>query len=218
MVRFEVRDTGVGIAPDLHDKIFDFYERANLEALSTKQSSGLGLAVSRGIVKLMGGVIGLDSQAGQGSTFWFEIPLQIAQPISHDARSQVTRAIQRRANRARKILIAEDSQASRLLLEVILRKLGHDVVSCENGVEAVAAASCERFDLIILDLHMPVMGGVESVAQMRAMSERVGSKVIIAITADASPEQHKEALEAGMDQVMHKPLDQQMLMSLIDRL
>jgi signal transduction histidine kinase/ActR/RegA family two-component response regulator len=213
-IRFEVQDTGIGIDPALHEKIFDFYERAGFQQLGTEESSGLGLAISRAIVRMMQGSIGVKSEIGKGSTFWFEIPLQIAQPIS--VSSSTDEPIEMQVRKNLKILIAEDTDASRLLLEIMLKKLGQTVISCKNGAEAVVAASRERFDLIILDLQMPVMGGVEATRRIRAMGEHVGSKVIVAITAYAFPEQHEAALDGGMDQIINKPFDELSLINLIE--
>ena len=218
VVRFEVRDTGVGVDSDMHERIFDFYERADLPVPTGETSSGLGLAVSRAIVRLMGGAIGVTSQLNQGSTFWFEIPLQIAQPTSnHFNLVRDAEPGEREPKRKLKILIAEDSEASRLLLEIMLQRLGHTITSCANGAEAVASASEQRFDLILLDLQMPVMGGIEATRLIRALDESVGSKMIVAITADSFPESHREALDAGMNQIINKPFDHSHLVDLIAR-
>ncbi len=218
LLRFEVQDTGIGIDPAMYEKVFDFYERAGLEEDNRQESSGIGLAISSASVKLMGGEIGVVSDLGKGSAFWFEIPLEIAQPLLLNIPPIVLPLREDKAERKRKILIAEDSTATRRMLEIILGKLGHEVVSCANGADAVAAAGFQRFDLIILDLQMPVMGGVKAARKIRAMSNKVGSKVIIALTADTSPDTNIEALAANIDQVITKPFEQKTLIDVISKL
>jgi CheY-like chemotaxis protein/nitrogen-specific signal transduction histidine kinase len=215
LIRFEVMDTGIGIAPDLHEKIFDFYERAELRELSGGAGSGVGLAVSRAIVRLMGGDIVVTSEPGCGSTFWFEIPLQIAQPLLPRSTPCLEGTAAEWRAPSLDILIAEDSEASRMLLTIMLQKLGHAVTPCVNGAEAVMAARAARFDVIILDLQMPVMGGIEAARLIRTLPADVGGRKIVALTADAFPERRIEALEAGMDQVINKPFEQAQLESML---
>lgn len=217
IIRFEVQDTGIGIASNLHDSIFNFYERAETNDHETGFGSGLGLAISRAIVHLMDGEIGLQSQPGEGSTFWFEIPLEETAslstliPIPNTSKSVYK-------SRKLSILLAEDSEPSRMLLEIILQNLGHDIIACENGAEAVKAASLRRFDLIILDLQMPIMGGIQAAKIIRTLDESVGSKNIIALTASSSPETQKEANDAGIDLIITKPFNEDELEAILKRI
>jgi CheY-like chemotaxis protein len=102
-----------------------------------------------------------------------------------------------------------------MLLEIILQNLGHDIVACENGAEAVKAASSRRFDLIILDLQMPIMGGIQAAKIIRTLNESVGSKNIIALTASSIPETQKEATDAGIDLIITKPFNEDELEAIL---
>jgi CheY-like chemotaxis protein len=218
VIRFEVQDTGIGIAPAAQAKVFEFYERADSDANDAADSHGMGLAISLAIVNLMGGSIGLESVVDEGSKFYFEIPLEITQPISSEPSPQLLELTKSKDWKVRKILIAEDSISSCRLLEIILRKLGHNVVAVVNGAEAVAAAGLQRFDFIILDLQMPVMGGREAAKKIRSMGDQVGSKTIIALTANCFAEDREGALAVGFDRVITKPFEQSVLVDVISQL
>lgn len=218
-VRFEVEDTGIGIDPLQHKQIFELYERGDFSNNEKQMGTGIGLAVCSAIVRLMDGKLGVISEGNSGSLFWFEIPLKEPSRLSPDFLIDQERRSKKIENlethRKLEILIAEDAEASRMLLEIILQDLGHNVSSCKNGAEAVAIASQKRFDLIILDLQMPIMGGFQAARIIRSLNNSVGSKNIIALTASSSPENNKEAFEAGIDLVINKPFDHDSLKEIL---
>jgi signal transduction histidine kinase len=215
VIRFQVQDTGVGIDPKHHDDVFDFYERVEAREDAGVESSGIGLSIGQAIVKRMGGSIGFESEVGKGSTFWFEIPLQIAQQVPHaTSHLEVAGTVDGGGQKNLQILIADDSKASCMLLKIWLQKLGHTVTICENGAEAVNAARRKRFDYLFVDLQMPVMGGVEATRIIRALGGDAGVKNIIALTANAFPEQIEEARAAGIDDVIYKPFNKSKLIEL----
>lgn len=208
IIRFEVLDTGIGIDPQFNEDIFDFYERVEARDDTGLESSGIGLSIGQAIVKRMGGSIGFESQLGEGSTFWFEIPLEIAQQVPHAVSHLGVAGSGDGAGHGNlQILVADDSKASCLLLQIWLQKLGHTVTICENGAQAVVAARRQRFDYMFVDLQMPVMGGVEATRIIRELGDDVGVKNIIALTANAFPEQTTEARAAGIDDVIYKPFN-----------
>jgi signal transduction histidine kinase/ActR/RegA family two-component response regulator len=214
-IRFEIQDTGPGVEPEMQHKIFEFYEKLSQVEQSGAGSTGLGLAISRAIVRLMDGDIGVQSDGKTGSTFWFEIPLNIAQPLLVTPQSLHPDQNQQIPVRKLSVLIVEDSNSSRTLLEIILRKLGHSVSSCANGAEAVEAAKLQTFDVIFMDLQMPVMNGVDATRLIRALDNPSASALIVAVTADAFPERHQQVINAGIDQIISKPFDPESLTHLI---
>lgn len=214
-IRFEIQDTGPGVEPDMQHKIFEFYEKLSQIEQTGAGSTGLGLAISRAIIKLMDGDIGVESDGKAGSTFWFEIPLSIAQPVLASPPSLHSGQDQNIATSKLSVLVVEDSHSSRTLLEIILRKLGHSVSSCGNGAEAVEAAKLQGFDIIFMDLQMPVMNGIDATRLIRALDNASASALIVAVTADAFPEKHQQVLNAGIDQIISKPFDPESLADLI---
>jgi signal transduction histidine kinase/ActR/RegA family two-component response regulator len=214
-LRFEVEDTGPGVDQSLQEKIFEFYGRNDNLGPWKEGSTGLGLAISKALVYQMEGKIGVRSDGNKGSTFWFELPLYISQPgpsVDVEPPPQKAQASRRKLL---KFLIAEDVRSSRLLLEIILRKLGHEVRSCEDGVQAVAAAQREHFDIILMDIQMPDMNGLEATQAIRRIDGPSKSSLIVAVTADAFPERVNEIFNAGIDQTIIKPIDREAIEKLI---
>jgi len=208
-IRIYVEDTGVGIPLELQDRVFGRFQKLNEFA----QGTGLGLAISRAIIEGAGGKIGFQSTPGVGTTFWAWIPCEITlqgeddtdalQPIEQKLRLK-------RANKQDlKILIAEDNDSNYSLVQHILKR--YDTVRAVNGAEAVQKVRDEQFDFVLMDMKMPVMGGLEAVRKIREFNQEI---MIIALTANAFESDRKAALEAGCNVFIAKPLKQQELFSL----
>ena len=201
-VRFEVRDTGIGIAADQFDSVFDAFTQVDASSTRKHGGSGLGLAIVKEIADLMGGEVGVDSRVDEGSTFWFEVPLRIVAPRS----SEPDRAGASHVPSAR-ILVAEDDAVSQLVVATMLKKMGCSVDVVADGEAAARSAASVRYDLILMDFHMPGIDGFEATQRIRG--DRAGQSAktpIVALTADALAGDRERCLEAGMDDYMTKPV------------
>ncbi|MCA4920995.1 MAG: response regulator [Roseomonas sp.] len=210
-LRLEVRDTGPGISPENQRLIFkDFVQIASMtqsEALGT----GLGLAITSRLVKQMGGEIGCQSNSGAGSTFWIAIPLVMAEmpekapePPRPDPSMPTTQS-------KLHVLVVDDVKANRDVAGALLASLGHEVAFAGGGAEALEKLPTEQFDLVLLDLQMPLMDGFATARNIRAMPDPLGQVPIFALTASVMPDQIAAAQEAGMDGHIGKPLSREAL-------
>ncbi|MDR5805791.1 PAS domain S-box protein [Caballeronia sp. LZ001] len=207
-LRFEVKDTGIGISPDRLDVIFQPFEQAG-ELTRRSGGAGLGLAISRQLVRMMGSDIHVASSLGRGSAFWFELdaPGATAQPVPAILPVGVTRY----EGRERHILVLDDVAANRILLVDTLQRSGFRVSQGENGREGLAMASEDRPDLIVVDTLMPVMGGIEMLERLRAL-EALRDVPVIAVSADASRGNAQANLAAGANVFIEKPLNLHVLL------
>ncbi len=212
-VRFEVSDTGIGIAGDDQDKLFDPFTQVDNSTTRSYGGTGLGLAISSQLVKLMGGKIGVVSELGKGSTFWFTLPFkEAAFTKKHAEKSLEDKHIfvpeQRSAEPGCRVLLVEDDPVCRKVASLQLNKLGIPVDMAFNGKEAVQAASSQKYALILMDCHMPVMDGFEATRAIRAAEQEYGRRIpIIALTARALEEDRELCITAGMDDYLSKPLE-----------
>ncbi|MDY6875180.1 MAG: response regulator [Chloroflexota bacterium] len=205
-LHFLVRDTGIGIPKDKQETVFEAFQQADDSA--TRQYGGIGLRldISRRLVGLMGGGIWVDSDVGRGSTFHFTITLRCQeeplQPLG-----EVTRpTVEKRAVELR-ILLAEDSPTNQLIAVSNLKKAGHTVQVTDNGRKAVQAFAEGEFDLVLMDVAMPEMDGLEATQVIREREKESGGHIpIVAMTAFATKEYRKKCLEAGMDAYVTKPV------------
>jgi PAS domain S-box-containing protein len=199
-IRFTVRDTGVGIAPDVLAGLFQDFAQGGAQVSRTHGGTGLGLAISRRLAQLMGGEVGVESELGVGSTFWAEIPLKpAAAPMADQADGPALRA-------SLKVLVAEDNKANQMLVRALLDRMGCIVTMVENGALAVEAARSAVFDVVLMDMQMPVMDGEEATRAIRALPER-RTLPIIALTADVSTDTRTRLMAAGMSDYLTKPID-----------
>ena len=212
-LRVAVSDTGIGISEEKAATLFRRFVQADASTTRTFGGTGLGLAISRRLIDMMGGTIGVDSQPGSGSTFWFEVPLVPANPeeeaLGHDGDATVDGTL--------RILMADDAPANRELVSAILGGMGLSIDTVENGAEAVEAVRSGTYDLVLMDMHMPVMDGLMATREIRAMTRELGHMPIIALTANVQPEQVRLCHEAGMDAHVGKPIQVAELMATISR-
>ncbi|MBI3927825.1 MAG: PAS domain S-box protein [Armatimonadetes bacterium] len=210
-LRVEVEDRGIGILEEDQGRLFTPFAQVGTR-INPHRGTGLGLALCRRIVDAMGGRIGLSSEFGTGSVFWFEVPLQKAD-VLEDSPTKVAPASGREVS----VLVAEDNDINRRVLLLQLQRQGYSVRAVTNGREALEALSEGRFDLILMDCQMPEMDGLAATREIRARWEESRRPVIVALTAHASVDQRQRCIEAGMDDFIAKPVDSQHLVNTITR-
>src|SRR5690606_15326371 len=204
-MRVEVTDTGIGIPSEKIGELFRRFTQADASTTRVYGGTGLGLAISRRLIELMGGEVGVESAPGAGSTFWFEAPLAAATAEDVTAAGEEDRA-RKDALRGR-VLMADDAAANRELVSAILRNLGLEIDTVADGAEAVHAAHSGAYDLVLMDVHMPVMDGLTATREIRRMQAQGERRIpILALTANVQADQVKRCLEAGMDGHLAKPI------------
>jgi len=209
-VRFEIADTGVGIDPQTRERLFTPFEQADTTMTRQYGGSGLGLAISKQLVRMMGGEIGVDSTPGVGSTFWFSVCLGIA---DEDAESPVESApvadsetLLRQRHEGKRILLAEDEPLNQEITRFQLEETGLRVDIAADGEQALQQAREQVYDLILMDMQMPVMNGVEATRAIRWNSLNTTTP-ILAMTANAYQEDRQTCFDAGMNDHLPKPVE-----------
>ncbi len=226
-----VADTGIGISEDRLEDLFESFKQLDGSYSRKYPGTGLGLAISKRLVEMMGGKIWVESEVGRGSTFHFSLVLDRPPgpraPAGPDALTDPGRA-EPEAGRAGppsprryRILVAEDNPLNQEFLSYFLKKGGHEVTTVDDGASALAALEAERFDLVLMDIHMPGMDGVEATRRIR--DGIGGGKVdpdipIIALTAYAMKGDRDRFLDAGMDEYVAKPVDIDAVQAVMDRM
>ncbi|MDA5558869.1 ATP-binding protein [Shimia sp. MMG029] len=219
--RFEVRDTGLGIDPGVYDKIFEPFSQADGSVTRSKGGTGLGLAISRSFCEAMGGRIGVASNVGNGSVFWFELPYTEHTPpqSSNGYATEGGSGIGSEACRGdqKKLLIVDDNATNRFVLKRFLKDAPVHVDEAVDGLEAVNAASTTAYDVILMDIQMPVMDGITAANEIRKTEATTGAQAaqIIAVTANVMKHQIEEYLAEGIDEVLGKPVSKQDLLTRI---
>ena len=217
-ISFAVRDTGPGIEPDVLARLFQKFEQADHSTTRRYGGTGLGLAICKELVDLMGGSIAVESQPGAGSRFAFTLPLGAgaAPPVARpDPRHE------RHAHRLH-VLCAEDMRTNQIIIGALLEAMGHRVDIVENGVEALRALAGEDYDMVLMDIRMPVMDGEQATRTIRAprpgaLMVRDARIPIIALTANASAHDNARYIAAGMDGFLSKPVDEARLFEAIQQ-
>lgn len=204
-VQFAVRDTGIGIPKDKQETVFRAFEQADGSTTRRYGGTGLGLTISSRLATLLGGRLWLQSEPGAGSVFYFTARLTRSAAPAEPARS-VARAPRHTAGK--RILLAEDNLVNRRLATVLLTKWGNEVICALDGREAVEISGREKFDLILMDLQMPGMSGIEATGIIRERERGSGRHIrIVAMTASAMEEDRRRCLESGMDDYISKPFE-----------
>ena len=211
-LRFEIEDTGVGIPEAARPRLFGRFQQADDSATRQFGGTGLGLAITRHLVRLMGGEVGFNSVEGQGSTFWFEI----AAP--HAARPEPALPPLSDRLEGLRVLVVEDNAANRTIVRKILENLGATVDIAGDGAAGVEAATRLIPSLILMDVQMPGMDGMEATRRIRALAGPVARVPIVALTANVLEHQRQAYLDCGMDGVVGKPIAPAALLTEILRL
>ena len=207
-LRFEIEDSGIGIAPEALAKLFRAFEQADNSTTRKYGGTGLGLAITRKIAEVMGGTTGVTSTEGKGSTFWFTAVLRKGHPSGEEpARAGVESAEQAilRNHAGKCILLAEDEPINREIAQTLLEDVGLKVDLAKDGKEAVEKASSGNYAVILMDMQMPVLDGLDATRQIRQLPG-CGTIPTLAMTANAFVENKDQCFEAGMDDFISKPV------------
>ena len=211
---FRVSDTGIGIPEEAKRRLFRPYSQADASIARVNGGTGLGLLISKRLVNLMGGRIGVRSSPGSGSTFWFTIPYsQLDSAAKHTERTSL------QSPQGLRVLVAEDDRAGQKVALLMLRRLGCQAEAVSTGEAAVDALAKENFDLVLMDCQMPVLDGFEATSRIRKTSSKVKNRKIpiIAMTGNALAEDRERCLSVGMSDYLTKPVNQSKLAAIIDR-
>ena len=205
-LRVAVTDTGIGIPAEKVELLFERFSQADASTTRVYGGTGLGLAISRRLIEIMGGEIGVDSRPGEGASFWFETPLAQGGALGRLASGDEGMATPGGVAEGR-ILMADDAPGNRELVSAILRGLGLEIDTVCDGAEAVQAMQTGAYDLVLMDVHMPVMDGLAATQEIRRMQAGTGRRTpILALTANVQADQVARCLEAGMDGHLAKPI------------
>jgi two-component system, chemotaxis family, CheB/CheR fusion protein len=220
LIQFAIADTGVGMTAAEMEKIFLPFEQAG-KAEARTQGTGLGLAISQNLVQKMGGEINVVSTVNVGSTFSFELDLIANQPqalispateaiaLLPPTTENAAIAVQEKATSTKplSILIVEDVDYNQVLLKLVLENLGHEADIANNGLEAIEMLRKKNYDIILMDVQMPVLDGIEATKRIIAEWDQASRPYIIAVSANVAPEDQKQYIAAGMDAYISKPID-----------
>jgi PAS domain S-box-containing protein len=218
-LQFYVKDTGIGIPKNRHEAIFERFVQADIEDKKALQGAGLGLAISKTYVEMLGGKIWVESEEGIGSTFYFTLPYNpkpdenVTGKMAISSQNAGDQA--NRANAGLKILIAEDDETSELLISIMVDMFGKEILKVRNGIAAVEAClKNPDIDLILMDIRMPEMGGYEATQEIRRFNKDV---FIIAQTAYGLAGDQEKALDAGCNEYISKPISSSLLKGIIQK-
>ncbi|MGK7903600.1 MAG: response regulator [Hormoscilla sp.] len=215
-LHFVVKDTGIGITPEVQAKLFQSFTQANPSTTREYGGTGLGLAICQQLVQLMGGSIGVDSVLGEGASFWFKIPfkqLAIAQAKAVE-KAQNPPACNITPVVDVKILIVEDTRVNRMVLRNQLKQLGYKSEWAQNGQEALDKLAASDYDMIFMDCQMPVLDGYQAT---QAIREQDSNTVIVGLTASAMEGDREKCLAAGMNDYLSKPVSMESLQNTLQK-
>ncbi len=215
-LQFAVRDTGIGIPADSMDRLFQPFGQVDASMSRRFGGTGLGLSISKSLVELMGGTIWVESEVGKGSTFRFSLRLPLARELPADFEPSAAPSTAARGHL--QVLVVEDNHANQKLATYILQDRGHIVQVAEDGEEAIRLAERNRYDVILMDVQMPGMNGLEATAAIREGEDEGRRTPIIAMTAHAMKGDRERCLAAGMDAYLAKPVNAQEMIRLVEGL
>jgi PAS domain S-box-containing protein len=213
-LHFSVSDTGIGIPVDKQDRLFQQFSQIDGSIRRQFGGTGLGLAISRRLVELMGGRMGVSSDLGQGSTFWFSLSLPVVHSEPPAPPAAVPAPLPCRPGR---ILLVEDNEINLEIARAILEGVGHEVDVAHDGSVAVMSVQRKTYDLVLMDIQMPVMDGMSAARHIRALEGAASRLPIIALTANVLPQQIRAFEEAGMNDHIGKPFKREAILAAVDR-
>ena len=218
LLRIAVKDTGLGIRPGTIPKLFSEFTQADASISRHFEGTGLGLAICKRLVELMGGEIGVDSKFGEGSVFWFTLPYTPATTEVHEKNGgNQSQGSNFKILRPLSILVVEDNILNQQIISSMMVGLGHETDLAENGEEATEKHLQNDYDLILMDVRMPLMSGPDATRVIRQMKGSKAEIPIVALTADAMEEHKVGYYDAGMNEVVTKPIDRNELVIAIDK-
>jgi CheY-like chemotaxis protein len=214
LLRFAVNDSGIGISQDKLNRLFQRFSQVDSSTSREFGGSGLGLAISKSLVEAMGGQIGVDSRSDEGSTFWFTLTLAAGNGVNA---AKPMRAGRTPRSPAIRVLLVEDVDVNREIARLMLERLGYRVDTVNDGAEAVSTVKTNDYDIVLMDIQMPVMDGITATKVIRGFSEPKGCIPIIAMTANVLPRQIESFMAAGMSGHIGKPFRRDDLVVAIER-
>lgn len=219
-VKISIADTGIGIAPEKLGRIFEKFEQADNSTTRRYGGTGLGLAISKQLVELMGGEIGVSSVYGSGAVFSFALDLPGSRAAVEPAEPATEpRETTRESAERMRLLLVEDNEVNRMVVKLMLAGEGFDVVEAGDGRAALDALAGARFDIVLMDVSMPVLDGLEATRRLRSIESRTGARrtPVVGLTAHAMERDAKLCLDAGMDEYLVKPVRKEALVAAISR-
>jgi len=212
-IRFCIEDTGEGISAEAQANLFGRFQQADASTSRRFGGSGLGLSISKNLAELMGGEMGFESELQRGSMFWFELPLSAAsRPVKKSQKSDAELLTCRSLN----ILVAEDNEINQAIISAILNRLGHIHEIVDNGAKAVEASNAGNHDIVLMDIRMPHMDGMQALEAIRKINGRAAGLPIVALTADISTDHVTKYRDIGFDAIASKPIEVQELCDAIN--
>jgi len=218
-VRFLIEDSGIGIAPEQRAHIFQRFSQADDSIQTRYGGNGLGLSISQRLVHLLGGEIGFESEPGRGAVFWFDLPLREVEPPARAP--QQPGQVHATAERALRFLVVDDHPMNRLLIRQILQNTWKNgvLVEADNGLKAIQALKAQAFDVVLMDMVMPEMDGIEATHTLRmALPAPACHTPVLGLTANVNPQDLARFESVGVNAVLLKPFDQNKLCHQVEAL